>query len=85
MKREKTWREITKEHKIHLGPEALAKVKAHHEKKMCESKKKFIDEASAISYARYYANGSRFKRKNNLSPYQCPLCKLFHLTTKGAR
>lgn len=51
------------------------------QREICQSKKKFLDEVSAVAFLRS-KNKFRARRMKHLTSYECKWCGFWHLTTK---
>lgn len=51
------------------------------QKEICQKKKRFLDENTALSYLDSRLK-SRKRVTDKLEPYECRWCKFWHLTTK---
>lgn len=67
-----------------LEREQRQKLWESQQRKICESKHKYLSENAALSRGNYYDNHSRRTKKSSKVSrvYKCPWCTYFHLSTK---
>lgn len=71
----------------HLSLETRKRIWEVGQRKICESKKKYLTEAAALMRGDYYDNESRRTSRSSKKSeaYKCPWCGFFHLTTRSGR